>query len=449
MIGRVLARALIAFSILTAGAGVAIADDGEARAPLRLTCDYPVLDAPFNTGGWNVTEVAWPSMPQALGATSCVYQLGHMAIQHGIRQLTPRPLWQKLGVAAFDLLMPGRPFGTAWLHEEWHRSLLTLRGIDSYNEVYDLKFFGGVVAISHVRDADLAVLKRDHNPDLVRLAAAGIESDHELTTALEKDEFFRGTTVYNRVLLWLQAINGVAYVGSTLLDQIDDLEREGHASEHTEDDKDILGHDVTSWVYDLFRPDEAYGDRGVHPNGAGVDRYIRRGELTTDERRYLQLQAGLALLNFVDPFLFGRGAFTAGGVRWNATLRHYLTPFGAAIDSNLYVASPATGNLLLTVHSYYNKLRPFVGLEGQFLDRSLGDRFRVSSRAMVWQQPRDQAFRTTRGSLGGLASARLAMRLAPRHHATLEVAAKSAGWVAGNPYLDANVSMRLGVELGF
>jgi len=450
---------LIAISTLAAGARGAIADDGnglpavpddgDARSPLRITCDYPLVDAPFNASGWGVDELAWPSMAQALGATKCVYELGHEGIQYGIRELTERSLWQKLGVAAFDLLMPGRPFGTTWMHEEWHRSILTLRGIDSYNEVYDFKFFGGVASLSHVRDADLAALKRDHNPDLVRLAAAGIESDHELNVALEKDEFYRGTTVYNRVLLWLNAANGVAYVGSSLVDKIDDIEREGHQAEHTEEDKDILGHDVTSWVYDLFRPDDAYADRGVHPGGAGVDRYIGRGDLAADERRYLKLQAGLALINFVDPFLFGRSSFTTGDVRWNATLRHHLTPFGAAIDANVFLASRAMGNLFLVAHSYYNKLRPFFGVEGQLFDRELGVGLRLSARAMVWQQPRDQAFRTRSASLGGLASARLAMRLAHRHYATVEVEAKSAGWVAGNPYLDATISTRGGLELHF
>lgn len=437
---------LISTSILVASAPSAIADDG-APAPLRFTCDYPLVDAPFDTGGWGSADLAWPSMAQSLGATKCIYELGHAGIQYGIRELADRPLWQKLAVAAFDLLMPGRPFGTTWLHEEWHRSILTLRGIASHNEVYDFEL-RSVVRISHVRDADLAALKRDHNADLVRLAAAGIESDHELNLALEKDEFFRGTTVYNRVLMWLEAINGVAYVGSSLLGTIDDLEREGHESEHTEAEKDILGHDVSSWVYDLFRPDEPYADRGVHP-GAGVDRYISRADLRAEERRYLKVQAGLALLNFADPFLFGRRGFTTRGVRWNATLRHHLTSFGAAVDANLFLASRATGNLFLVAHSYYNKLRPFFGLEGQLLDHELGPGLRLSARAMVWQQPRDQAFRTRSAALGGLASARLGIRIASRHYATLEAEAKSAGWVAGNPYLDATVAMRLGVELGF
>lgn len=446
---------LLAIATLTAGARAARADDGppgaaaHAPTPLRLTCDYPVLDLPFNAGGGDGDQLAWPSMAQAVGATACVYQLGHKGIQLGIRQLTPRPLWQRLGVATFDLLMPGRPLGTAWMHEEWHRTILSLRGIASHNQVYDLAFFGGVVSVSRVADADLAALKRDHNPDLVRLAAAGIESYHELDTALEKDEFFRGTTVDNRVLLWLDVLGGIAYVGSSLLDQVDDLEREGHRAEHTEHDKDILGHDVTSWVYDLFRPDEAYADRGVHPGGAGVDRYIGSGDLNAEERRYLKLHSGLALLNLVDPFLFGRGAFTRGDVRWNATLRHHLTSFGGAADLHLFLASRTTGNLFLAVHAYHNKLRPFVGLEAQLLDRELGHGLRLSSRAMLWQQPRDQAFRTRAGALGGLASARLATALGHRHHATVELEAKSAGWVAGSPYLDASVAMRLGLELGF
>lgn len=428
---------------------LAIARPAAAEDPLRLTCDPVVADLPFNAGGWDGDELEWPSMPESLTLSKCLYQLGHKGIQRGLREVAERPLWGQLGVVAFDLLMPGRPGGTAWSHEEWHRAVLSVRDIDSYNQIYDLRFFGGgIVAVTDVRDADLAALKRDHNPDLVRLAAAGIESYHELDLALEKDEFFRDTTVYNRFLLWLNAVNGVAYVGSSLLDSVDNIEREGHETEDSEDDKDILGHDVTSWVYDLHRPDEPYADRGAHPNGAGVDRYISRGDLSDAEKRYLKIQAGLALLNFVDPFLFGKTAFTTGDVRWNATLRHHLTSFGAAIDGNLFLEAPRLGRAFFTLHSYYNKERPYVGLEAQVIDRPVGP-LRLTARAMLWEQPRDQAFRTTAGTFGGLVGARAAVSVTGWFRPTVEVEAKSAGWVAGNPYLDAVVGARVGFEATF
>lgn len=444
----------VATSLLLASARSAAEEPAPnvASQRFRITCDYPIVDAPFNLGGWGHRELEWPSMAQSLSLTKCVYQLGHKGIQAGISSFAEAPIWQKLGVAVFDLAMPGRPLGSAWLHEEWHRSVMSVRGIDSYNEVYDFELFGGTIRVSHVTDADLANLKRDHNPDLVRLAAAGVESSYELNLALEKDEFFRGTTVYNRVLLWLDYLAGAGYVASSLIDTPDQFEREAE-SERSEQEKDFVGHDVTGWAYDLFRPDEPYAARGVHPAGAGVERYIGRADLPPGARRYLALQSGLSLLNFVDPFLFGQTYFEAsiGGreVRWNATLRHHLTSFGSAIDVNVFSKSSFAGNLFLVLHSYYNAERPYFGLEAQILDHAVARVLFVSTRAMLWQQPRDHVFRTTSGTFGGLVSTKAAVRIAPWFRQYLEVEAKSDGWVAGNPYLDAALSTRVGVESTF
>jgi hypothetical protein len=65
------------------------------------------------------------------------------------------------------------PPGEAWLHEEWHRAVLSHCGIASYNDTYKFRLFGGVVNVSHVRDEDLERLKREHPAEFVRLAAAG------------------------------------------------------------------------------------------------------------------------------------------------------------------------------------------------------------------------------------------------------------------------------------
>ncbi len=428
-------------------------DENDEDRTLRITCEYPLVDLPFNAGGWTFRAIEWPSMAQSLSLTKCIYQLGHKGIQAGIRALVDRPIWQKLGVAAFDLLMPGRPLGTAWLHEEWHRSVMTVRGVDSYNEVYDFKLFTGILRVSHVRDAELAALKRDHNPDLVRLTAAGVESSYEMNLALEKDELFRRTTVYNRVLLWLNAIQGAAYVASSQINTPDQFEEESYATEHTEEVKDFVGHDITGWAYDLFRPDEPYASRGIHPGGAGVDRYISRSDLTSGERRYLALQSGLSLLNFVDPFLFGKTYFRASvderEIRWNATIRHHLTSFGNSIDANVFLASTPIGDAFFAVHGYTNANRPFFGIEGQLVDRPLGNLLLWSPRVMIWQQPRAQAFRTSSGTFGGLVGSRLSAPVAPWFRPYVEIEAKSAGWVAANPYLDAVFTTRAGVASTF
>jgi len=63
--------------------------------------------------------------------------------------------------------------------------------------------------------------------------------------------------------------------------------------------RDFVGMDFTSWVYDLFRPNEPYTNRGIHPSGVGIKRYIKTSDLTKEEQSYLKLQGFLSLFNFI------------------------------------------------------------------------------------------------------------------------------------------------------
>jgi hypothetical protein len=74
--------------------------------------------------------------------------------------------------------------------------------------------------------------------------------------------------------------------------------------------RDVTGHDFTAWAYDLHRSDEPYAARGVHPSGVGVDRDIKRADLTSEESKYLKRQGRLQLVNLLAPFLFNAGGFT-------------------------------------------------------------------------------------------------------------------------------------------
>jgi hypothetical protein len=90
------------------------------------------------------------------------------------------------------------------------------------------------------------------------------------------------------------------------------------------------------WVYDLFRPDEPYEDRGIHPSGIGIDRYRSESDFTPQERRYLRTQARLSFLNFADPNLLGLYQFDVGEydglpLSFNASLQHLMAPFGYAM----------------------------------------------------------------------------------------------------------------------
>ena len=109
---------------------------------------------------------------------------------------------------------------------------------------------------------------------------------------------------------------------------------EMNADERTVKVRDFVGHDFTSWVYDLHRPDEPYAARGAHPSGVGYDRYRGPDDLTAGEKRYLDHMGRLQLLNFLDPNLVGwRGVgVSASGAR-RTVLAGFTSPISAATNA--------------------------------------------------------------------------------------------------------------------
>jgi hypothetical protein len=84
------------------------------------------------------------------------------------------------------------------------------------------------------------------------------------------------------------------------------------------------------WVYDLFRPDEPYSARGIHPSGTGINRYRKTTDLTDEELSYLHAQRYWYIFNYVSPMLFNVNRITIGdaGLYGNFAFRHFLTSFG-------------------------------------------------------------------------------------------------------------------------
>lgn len=418
----------------------------------RVHLDLPVYDVPFNTiDGWS-----GPSMQQSLMLSKDTYGLVHFAID----RLHPREATtgEVLGILGFDFMMTWFPLSDSWAHEEWHRAVMTRRGVDSHDDVYDLELFAETIAVSQVRDGDLVRMKRDHPADFVRLPEAGIEGQSELVLQLEKDAFFRRSRTFNLGVYWLSKVNSIAYVMSTAGSDADDLtdeinERDGADVER----RDFTGLDFTAWVYDLHRPDEPYDARGVHPSGVGIDRYIRYSDLTQREARYLRLQGYLQLVNLLDPALIGMRWFPleqsspeTGGLTWMASAYHLLTPFGFDLGANLWVRDPR-GGIALRLHGYSSgdhPVLPGIELEGIDLRACLGNlRLFFSPRLLLWLQPEGLRYEGTGvrpGILGGL---RAGLPLGPDDFRVyLEGDVKTEGWVAGNVDLERAATGRAGLE---
>ena len=413
-----------------------------------IVVDFPVVDYRYN---W-ADGFTFPSMQQSLHLTKDVYQYTHYKIAQA---LPTRPVWSKLSIVGFDILMSWVPFGDAWLHEEWHRAVMSNRKIDSYNEVYDIPLFADTISVSHVKDEDLIRLKKEYPADLVRLHAAGIESQYELNFAIEKDLFYYKTQSWDDVILWLNYANNIAYLYTCASNDSNTITNEILSKENTDiSQRDFTGLDCDAWVYDLFRPQEEYAARGKHPSGIGVNRYIKYADLADEEQDYLSKQFYLSFLNLLDPFIYRLHRFEISNpynhrkMATNVTLRHHLTAFGYTIDANFFFQQAQT-NLLLTTHHYFNRQRFFPGLDVaifRYPVNILSAAMNISTRASLWMQPKDQAYKTSDWDFGGLLSVRLAYPMIKGWDAYVEVEGKTDGWVAGNVYLENNVSLRLGLK---
>ena len=427
-----------------------LGDSASRRAP-RGGLDFTLFDAPYNTAHEGIRA---PSMPQSLDLSIAAYEVGHERIQ---RLFGERRRLGRAAVALVDVLTTlevALPLSTVWVHEEFHRTAMGRRGIDSFNDVYKFDIDAAWIAVSHVKDEDLVRIKRDHPAEWVRVNEAGIEGELVLVRELERRRFFGHSRAWHLPLYWLTKLGTIGYVASGDWSDIDaDVDESNRNDGADIERRDFTGHDFLGWVYDLHRRDEPYTTRGVHPSGVGIDRYVKRSDLTPEERRYLRRQGRLQLLNLVDPFLYGlNGGVSLGSakapLRVNVGMAHFLTSFGHTVDMNVLVRR---GDLsaALTLHAYENDVRMFPGMDLELVDLPVAVRGRslaVSARAGLWMQPDGQRFRTRDGAPGALGAVRVRTALSRRVGAFAELAAKSAGWVAGNPYLNGGTAIRMGIS---
>lgn len=153
------------------GGGIALAGDAEPASTARnndtgktligAKYDLTLFDAPFNAG----YAEAFPSMRQSLGITQ--------SLTHGLNgtigyawNLESDSFWWNLAgrvvILGADIAVSIVPGFDGWLHEEWHRAVMTKNSIQSYNEINDwpnTRTSGGGIAVSGMRDADMARLK--------------------------------------------------------------------------------------------------------------------------------------------------------------------------------------------------------------------------------------------------------------------------------------------------
>lgn len=412
---------------------------------------FPLADAPYNSSHGYTS----PSMNQSLMIAKDAAQATHSAVWNitGSQDRFVRIL----ALVVWDYFFFQLPGGTAWVHEEWHRAVMGQYGISSYNDVYNFDFGAEAIAVSHVKDSDLAWLKENHNPDMVRLMAAGNEAEVQLSRVMRRESFFTGRPVlYEIPSMWMSLVNAsyyVIYCGTKSADRDTDEFNEKDGDNVKK--RDFTGLDFTAWIYDLNRPDEPYQARGVHPSGAGADRYIRYSDLTDSEKKYLRITGYLTLLNFISPQLFGYEGFigtdpvTGNGMHWNFMVLHNLTSFGNDVSVNFLLQEKGL-NLELALHSYFNKEHYSPGVEAgihRFPVSAAGKTVFCNTGAILFMQPRDQEFKTGAREPGVWISAGIDIPVVDdKLEVYIEGDAKTGGWIAGNVYLGKEVQGRCGIN---
>jgi hypothetical protein len=437
-------RRVLLFSFCLFVSLIGVCADGKESPPTprpfpTLQINLPLLDIPFNrSDDYNSRFVT--SMRQSVELSKSFYQITYPTLVRALSLHESKPgspdRFGKLALFATYLIGSSYlPLGDAWVHEEYHRAVLKNRGINSHNEVYDLKVGGESISVSRIKDEDLALLKKKHPYDLIRTYAAGYEGDNQLVSSLQKDAFFLGTSRADWIV-WLNVLNEHLYI---------------RASASGIEEQNFTGFDFTEWVYDLHRPREDYTARsGVDLTSFGIDRYVKLSDLTSEEIRYLKKQRDLSLFNVAGLFLMEphKVRLFSSGEEFLLIARpmHYLTSFGYTLNADFLLKSSDL-NLSFSLQNQFNDDHYFPGVDMEIINypcRILGKDVAVTPRFSVWLQPEGQNFRTSKSEQGGLVSVKTSTPLKNGWSTYLELEGKTKGWVAGNVYLDDNVSARTG-----
>lgn len=424
-----------------------------------IIVDFTIIDLPFSTKSIDVSGtkglITNPSMTQSLNISSSFYSTTTEGL-YRVMDKSPKALYLLASVGLGTITTLPVPLTSGWMHEEYHRAVLMKHGGDSYNDMNKFPINSEFISVSHVKDQDIVNVKNSNAPDMVRMSEAGIEGEYVLGNTLNNRAFFYNAKSYCFAPL-LSAINSILYVRSCSSKEADVSTIDFNLQEG--DDvkrRDLVGLDFLSYTYDLHRPDEPYQNRGIHPSGVGIDRYIKQSQLRSHEKSYLKQQGNLQLINLLNPISLWFTSFTisrnANGddTRANIYFNHWLTSFGYDI-STTGLLHYNKNNYAFTLHNYVNYYGWMPGMEVETYEYKVGanksrEPLIVSARAMVWLQPREQLFFSKRASLGGLIEAKIAYPLKKHFNPYISITAKTNGWVAGNVYLNQNISVALGVR---
>ncbi len=425
----------------------------------KLIIDLPVIDAPFIKS----QKLGDFSMQQSTAISTDFYSTGHYFIKKAFAYKSKEgsnKIWdyggEALSLAAFNFLANNAPFGITWNHEEYHRSIMTLNKVHSYNDAWQAKnAFNplGATSVSNVSDDELGHFKKDNPLDFIRLKSAGIEAETMLPISLQNNNFYYNLNLPNTITYLIANIGPVIYLNATTqkTDSIVDYNYEKEFNANISK-RDFAGADFTSWIYDMNRPGEAYEKRGIHPSGNGIKRYVWFTDLAPIEVNYLKKMTNRQLLNLVSPMNFFINDIKLNDeIRFNFGFQHFLTSFGDDTGMRLLI-NYKKNNFFFAYHNFQNKENTFPAFEAQWLDHpiKIGNKsISTSFKTIIGTQPKIQSFTTAENQLLAFLYVKMEYPISKTIFSYISINGKTDGWIAGNPFLKSNLGLQLGMQAKF
>ena len=442
-------------------------NDSLLKPSLKL--DLALIDIPYQidagktvnngklTFGSFLKGYANPSMAQSLSLTTDLYSSAHFGIDKLFKVQkkyldTKYKFFHISSLFISDFVLTYAPGGDGWLHEEYHRAVMTRYHVNSFDDMNTFPIGADMVSVNHIIDEDLVRFKRESPYDFIRMHVAGIEGEYLLIDKLQANNFFYHQNISHEILYLLITTNSISYVSASSIPEFVDIDTdEMNNKEIGILDRDFTGYDFSAWAYDLFNPNEPYENRGIHPSGTGIDRYIKTTDLSSDALKYLKKKGKQQWLNIISPMLFWKKSIhLKNDYYFNFAVRHFLTSFGDDISLNVFLQT-RNSNLIFRYHHANNYNKNFPSIEAELFEKPFGFLeldFLLSPRIIAGFQPKNQSFFTEESEFLGYAGCRIDW-VSNWVHPWVELSAKTDGWIAGNEFLNNNFSVKIGLSTRF
>jgi hypothetical protein len=116
------------------------------------------------------------------------------------------------GLVFGDLFLFYASGGEGWVHEEFHRAMMTRHRVNSFNDMNTFPFGRELISVNSITDEDLIRFKAESPVDFVRMHIAGMEGDLFLLDNLRYNSFFYDQQLVFYLLDLMITFNSHMYV---------------------------------------------------------------------------------------------------------------------------------------------------------------------------------------------------------------------------------------------